>query len=215
MKHFTFILVIVLALSQLSFPAKACRCLPPNIKSSYFFSVRVIIGRVLKVKFCPLDGKGCFEPKGDSIPPNGRLYHTIRVIRSYKGCVPRRSKIVAQTASSGATCGLPLRVGSRWYLNLSGKDNNFNSCGYNRRPKDLTSSDRKFLRSRLQCCRKGSTTSGRCRCNDGTLPVNCFVDPCRFAKRPCKEAEVCKANYCGGCNAEWFKKGGVEPACLS
>ncbi|OQV14515.1 hypothetical protein BV898_11237 [Hypsibius exemplaris] len=34
--------------------------------------------------------------------------------------------------------------------------------------------------------------------------VNCFVNPCRFARCPNVPAAICHANYCGGCNAQWF-----------
>ena len=34
--------------------------------------------------------------------------------------------------------------------------------------------------------------------------VNCFVNPCRFATCPNHPTATCRANYCGGCNAEWF-----------
>ena len=44
-------------------------------------------------------------------------------------------------------------------------------------------------------------------CPDGTQPVNCFVDPCQYAQCPAVEGAECEANYCGGCNAEWFLDG--------
>ncbi|CAF2395804.1 unnamed protein product [Rotaria sp. Silwood2] len=35
------------------------------------------------------------------------------------------------------------------------------------------------------------------------ITVNCFVDPCGFAKCNKHSDAVCRANYCGGCHA-WF-----------
>lgn len=37
-------------------------------------------------------------------------------------------------------------------------------------------------------------------CPDGSLPVNCFADPCKF--KSCPRGATCHSNYCGGCNAE-------------
>jgi len=34
--------------------------------------------------------------------------------------------------------------------------------------------------------------------------VNCFVDPCNYASCPGRSDAVCRANYCGGCNSEWW-----------
>ncbi len=34
--------------------------------------------------------------------------------------------------------------------------------------------------------------------------VSCFVDPCKFATCPAHPVAVCKADYCGGCNARFF-----------
>lgn len=119
------------------------------------------------------------------------------------------TKIVVNTPSSGALCGVTLTVGETYLLNIH-EDDSIILCDYNRRAIVLSKVDLKFLRMQLQCC-KGA----RCRCGDGSFPVNCFVDPCQFAKPPCDEAKVCKANYCGGCNAVWFKEGGEKPACLS
>ncbi|GAQ87413.1 hypothetical protein KFL_003510070 [Klebsormidium nitens] len=37
--------------------------------------------------------------------------------------------------------------------------------------------------------------------------VRCFADPCQVNKCPAFPAATCQANYCGGCNADWFVKG--------
>lgn len=37
------------------------------------------------------------------------------------------------------------------------------------------------------------------QCSDGSLPVQCLVNPC--AAVMCRAGETCQANYCGGCTA--------------
>jgi hypothetical protein len=44
-------------------------------------------------------------------------------------------------------------------------------------------------------------------CSDGSQPVNCLVDPCQTATCPSVNGATCVANYCGGCNAQWFLNG--------
>ncbi|KAK7457297.1 hypothetical protein BaRGS_00039239 [Batillaria attramentaria] len=41
---------------------------------------------------------------------------------------------------------------------------------------------------------------------------HCFVDPCRFASCEIEGAE-CRANYCGGCHAVWYKNGQIVTNC--
>ena len=38
--------------------------------------------------------------------------------------------------------------------------------------------------------------------------VNCFVDPCQFAKCSAHPKAKCSADYCGGCNARFFDSKG-------
>ncbi|CAF0844763.1 unnamed protein product [Rotaria sordida] len=44
------------------------------------------------------------------------------------------------------------------------------------------------------------------------ITVNCFVDPCGFAKCGKNPKAVCRANYCGGCNA-WFYENNQRVQC--
>ncbi|XP_002735256.1 chelonianin-like [Saccoglossus kowalevskii] len=43
-------------------------------------------------------------------------------------------------------------------------------------------------------------------CPGGTI-VNCFADPCTVEECPLYPYAECVANYCGGCNAEFFYDG--------
>jgi eight-cysteine-cluster-containing protein len=88
------------------------------------------------------------------------------------------------------------------------------SCDYNPAVSALTEHDREFLEQRQVCC------GDACTCADGTAPVNCFADPCSVAPA-CSEG-TCQANYCGGCNAEFYDENGyavcenpspAEPTC--
>jgi eight-cysteine-cluster-containing protein len=57
------------------------------------------------------------------------------------------------------------------------------------------------LAGRSVCC------GDECSCADGSSPVSCFADPCEVTPA-CSEADVCVANYCGGCNAEFYDASG-------
>ncbi|XP_065315536.1 kielin/chordin-like protein [Gordionus sp. m RMFG-2023] len=48
-----------------------------------------------------------------------------------------------------------------------------------------------------------SETNGKCP--PDKPKVNCLVDPCKIAKCPSNPQAICKANYCGGCNAEFYE----------
>ncbi|BFZ05248.1 hypothetical protein BsWGS_08287 [Bradybaena similaris] len=38
-----------------------------------------------------------------------------------------------------------------------------------------------------------------------TYYVNCAVSPCRFNTCDAVPEAICVANYCGGCNARWYR----------
>ena len=42
-------------------------------------------------------------------------------------------------------------------------------------------------------------------CPPDKPPVNCFVDPCQFAKCPAHPNAKCVSDFCGGCNARFFE----------
>jgi hypothetical protein len=170
--------------------AEACKCLPPTVESSYNNSSDVVRARVLS-----------------KVQAGDTTRFRARVQRTFKGCLTPSQIVVLTTPSSSATCGAQLQVGGSYlihgdaagsYLGLSQLA--INSCDFNRLFASLTAHDRAFLDGRTVCC------GARCTCADGTRPVNCFVDPCQVAPE-CPEGE-CVANYCGGCNAEFYDESG-------
>ena len=44
-------------------------------------------------------------------------------------------------------------------------------------------------------------------CPPDKPPVNCFVNPCKFAKCPAHPNARCVSDFCGGCNARFFEDG--------
>lgn len=48
------------------------------------------------------------------------------------------------------------------------------------------------------------TSSSAEGCPEGVPIVQCLVDPCDDASCEAYPDAECKANYCGGCNAEFF-----------
>ncbi|OQV14517.1 hypothetical protein BV898_11239 [Hypsibius exemplaris] len=48
-----------------------------------------------------------------------------------------------------------------------------------------------------------ASDTGNAGCPPDSI-VNCFVNPCRLAQCSRVPAAVCRANYCGGCSAQWF-----------
>ncbi|KAH3859209.1 hypothetical protein DPMN_101925 [Dreissena polymorpha] len=50
-------------------------------------------------------------------------------------------------------------------------------------------------------------------CPDGSPLVNCFMDPCSGAICYNPPNLTCRANYCGGCNREWYNRFGVKARC--
>lgn len=165
--------------------AEACSCLVPTVENSYNSSSDVVTAAV---------------SFGFTI--GGTQYYLARVQRTFKGCLAAGDWVVLRTPASSATCGVELTA--RRYL-INGQEDGrqfglpalrIGLCGYNQPVADLTERDLAFLDGRTVCC--GDT----CGCADGSLPVQCFVDPCQVAPE-CSLGE-CVANYCGGCNAEFY-----------
>lgn len=184
------VLAAALLMTVLPGQAAACSCLQPTVESSYNRHSDVVTVQVT----------------GTVVRGKQRLY-SAQVLRVFKGCLQPGKRVLLATSVSSAACGITLRkvptliAGSRVTVGASALPAlQVGLCDYNVPVADLTAQDRAFLEGRTVCC------DGECACADGSAPVNCFVDPCQVAP-PCDEG-ACVANYCGGCNAEFYDDNG-------
>lgn len=165
--------------------ASACSCIVPTVESSYRSASDVAF----------VDLRRTYVT-GDT------RYYLGRVVRTFKGCLPTGERVVLKTPADGAACGTELRL-RRYLINGTAAGTflgmpvlSISLCSYDRQVSTLTDHDREYLEGRTVCCGES------CHCADGSQPVNCFADPCSVAPE-CGEGE-CVANYCGGCNAEFY-----------
>lgn len=195
------LVVLDLLLVGLLSSAAACSCMVPDVSRSYNGADIVVYGRVMQQRTV-----------GGNIA--GHEYSLIRVGTVFKGCLSGVRTVLVKTPVSSATCGVGLQRG-QWYL-LNGHDTgdtirdwpvySINSCDTNWLFTSLTDEEECFLDGRFNEC-EGI-------CVDGTSPASCFVDPCEVAD-PCPSGSAsgspntCTANYCGGCNAEWYDNWGA------
>lgn len=177
-------------LAFLSMPSKhaqACFCPEPDLYSSYERADEVLAADVY------------FE-----IEVGSQRFYLVNPTRSYKGCVETQRPIWIKTPLSGSACGTQLKQGSSYLLSARKGSapwiKEISSCGYNVESSTLSQEEQSFLDTQIQCCR------GECSCANGEEIVNCLVNPCDVAPA-CDQGE-CRANYCGGCNAEFFNDAG-------
>jgi len=164
--------------------AAACSCVPPSVESSYLAASDVAFVDVRRT-YVSSDSR----------------YYVGYVARIFKGCLQEGQRVILKTPVSSATCGAELRF--RRYLINGQRAGEFlgvpvlsiTLCSYDRQVSELTERDLGFLNGRMVCC-------GDCTCADGSEPVQCLVDPCSVA--PACDEGACVANYCGGCNAEFY-----------
>ena len=169
--------------------AAACSCVLPSVESSYNSASDVAYVDVRRTYVL-----------------RDTRYYVGYVARTFKGCLREGQRVILKTPASGATCGAELRL--RPYLINGNRAGGFlgtpvlsiSLCSYDRQVTELTEQDLSFLNGRTVCC------GDACSCADGTEPVQCFVDPCSVAPA-CAEGQ-CMANYCGGCNAEFYDPSG-------
>jgi hypothetical protein len=188
----------VLALVVLIAACDACSCIRTSLQNQFYSpGYTRVVRAVVKAEqrsSCPPGTFGC------------NVIYTIQIRESFKGCL-RPTYLKVSTADNSAACGVNLMVGTEYLLYLtSDRVPKINLCQGIGRYSDVTAVDRKFLETREVCC------NGQCKCSPKYKLVNCFVEPCKVSKAPCKEAVKCVNNYCGGCNAEWFTKDNY-PAC--
>jgi hypothetical protein len=179
-------------------PARACKCAVPDVRRSYAAADDVVKVRVLN----PLPA-----------PSGLRRYLAVTTADAFKGCIERRELVILQTNAESAACGARFELGSQQLLFTTAAGQRFGvpvlstgTCSGNRAWSELNNDEKGFLATRFNCC--GET----CACV-GTELANCFVNPCDVST--CAEPDaVCEANYCGGCNAEWFTPDGLPvPSC--
>ena len=168
--------------------SQACSCLPPSLSRSWHES-----SDTLRVTLVSERTVGQFH------------YYEAEVHRPFSGCTQPGDRILLESASNQAACGIRLSVGDEWLVTASNADSQgrpdvfgVNLCGYNRPWTQLTRPERDFLNARLVVC----PGSGVAVCADGTQPVACLVDPCDVAF--CGLEERCQSNDCGGCTAEFY-----------
>jgi len=179
--------------------ADACSCMVPDINRSYDHADDVVKARIFGELF---------------FSRSGHKWYVGAVGDTFKGCLDQGQLIIVETRSDSAACGMFIRKDT--YL-LNGRDKGtfwgipilgVGLCDYNKTWDSLTAQDFDYLYSRYNCC------GDECICTDGTVPVNCFVDPCMFSK--CADPDAtCSANYCGGCRAEWYDPWGGVADCAS
>jgi hypothetical protein len=189
------LLIIAALCGWLSMEARAaaCSCLPPDFNRSYDNADHVVHVRVQAL-----------------LGQNGRTlsYRAVLVEDDYKGCLNAGTRVIIETASDSAACGMNLRPGEYLLHGRRASDRagpprlSVGLCDTNVRWRDLSDDHRAYLDSRTIEC------DGETSCADGSQPVNCLIDPCQVSQCGVEGAE-CRANYCGGCNAEWVDPSGA------
>lgn len=170
--------------------ARACSCLAPTVASSYHSASDVAYIDIRRT-FVASDTR----------------YYVGYVAQTFKGCLVAAQRVILKTPVSSATCGSELRLLRRYLINgnaagsvLGTRVLSISLCSYDRQVSELSEQDQAFLNGRSVCC------GDKCGCADGSQPVQCLVEPCSMAPY-CPDGE-CVANYCGGCNAEFFDERG-------
>jgi hypothetical protein len=144
-------------------------------------------------------------------------YFLAQVERQYSGCdiqytSGRTEEIILRTSTSSAACGVGLTTGETYVLSTYNTGDAYRGrniysiglCNYHTQEGFLTRSESEFLNSRQRDCPR----QGISECGDGSFPVSCLVDPCMTA--PLCRGGDCEANYCGGCNYEYFDIEGTK-----
>jgi hypothetical protein len=175
--------------------AQACSCFPPDLVKLVNDNEQVFRGRILNKK-----KSGMYR------------YFQLEIQRTYKGCYTKGDTVILKSPISSATCGQNLKKNRRYLI--TGWDDttpngtpvvSFNICGFNTEFTNVTAVEREFLNSRLVDC--PSVYQG---CANGAPQASCVIDPCVNA--PACSTGTCAANYCGGCNVEYYDASG-DAAC--
>lgn len=179
------LLGVALLIASIPSPATACSCMATSLAGSYSSYAAVFAATI------------------DSEATVGSSrYYVATVKTGYKGCFRNGERVTLVTHVDGATCGVQLTVGDAYLVTaktLFVSLYSINLCGYNRPVASLAPAEVKFLDTRFNC--------GSCVNSDR---VACLVNPCDNVS--CPDGE-CVANYCGGCNAEFYDKETGSPVC--
>ncbi|MFT4624922.1 MAG: hypothetical protein ACI8PZ_003588 [Myxococcota bacterium] len=189
-------LLLIASSLALAPAAHACSCLEPSLAKAWN------------------EGADLMEVEVVDRKQVGRYrYFLATVNAAYQGCGTPGERVALRTPVDGAACGGLVHTPGEQLLVESYDTGityrglrvlDFGLCGINQDPSTLTDEDRAFLDSRLVTC----PSTGLATCADGTEPFTCFIDPCEFAP-DCPDG-ACAANYCGGCNYEYFDAFGYE-----
>jgi hypothetical protein len=183
--------LVTAALLALAAPsiADACSCVEPSLTRSWHdssdtFQVHILRDRVI----------GEFH------------YYEAEVVRPFSGCTQPGDRILLETRTNGAACGIELPLDTTWLLTASDRDSRslvygftIGLCGFNKPWEAVTDKEKEYLSSRPIACQRTNTVT----CADGTDPVACFADPCGDVGA-CGDEATCESNYCGGCTAEYY-----------
>ena len=169
--------------------AQACSCVAPAVDTSWNWS-----DGVFHVDVKTKATRGAFD------------YYLVEVMDVFDGCANVGDTVILKTSVSGATCGTRLSRGE-WLVNgdfvgvhpTTGlRAYSIGLCDYNVPWASVTADDTDFLFARMGTC----DDTGVRYCADGSLPLECLADPCDGAS--CALGGTCIANFCGGCNYEFW-----------
>jgi hypothetical protein len=195
------VILQLLAIAVVVAACDACSCVPgsDSVKARYY---EPHVTRVVRAVVWAKQRQLCAGVQACDI------YYEIRVREAFKGCLSPKHLTVLTSVGPGL-CGFKLNVGAEYLFYLTSDSvPKVGLCQGIQRYNDVTAVDRKFLETRQVCC------NGQCKCSSKYPVSKCFVQPCKLAKAPCKDAVKCVDNYCGGCNAEWFTTA-KAPACVT
>ncbi|MET0388702.1 MAG: hypothetical protein ABW321_22210 [Polyangiales bacterium] len=180
--------------------AKACSCLA-SPEEDYFENSDYVVRLRAVASFPGVRDK--------------RWYLAVVTAQAYKGCLRERSFAWIQTENDEAACGVTLDADTEYLVHAAAVGRSLlglpiletGLCNGNRPIREVDAATQQFLSTREVCC------GGSCECAGDTERVQCLVDPCQVSA--CSEpGAVCRANYCGGCNAEWYDPDGWR-VCLA
>jgi hypothetical protein len=172
----------------------ACSCLLSSEENSYELADYALQGQPI----------AAFSPRPD------QLWYLVWISGpSYKGCLREHSLLWVRTEPNEAACGVALQPGVDYLLKGQKEPRRLGTpvlyttlCQGVHALSELTPAQRAFWDTRESCCH------GSCRCA-ASERTQCLVDPCQVSTCDVAGAE-CRANYCGGCNAEWLDADGLR-----